>query len=235
MEFRPPVEDEQVLREDSFAAGDLFGLDGPFPAVVRLPAAVSLEEWDLHDLLEMPTIPLPLVERRELDDLLRPTTHAVRHAGFRNGVVVPRVDVGKGDNLQVVRVPRCAAAVRNVHVRKFVVCELGAQHFDEPERIAPRFHRLGGRTPGDGVGFAGRPAPGEGAARTARETAVRSRTARCERVRSPASSGCRAMIQRLGRRRSRLKEKPFRQERLVHRTRGGGLRRAEERVSGMKA
>ena len=133
-EFGPPVEDEQVLREDSFAAGDLFGLDGPFPAVVRLPAAVSLEEWDLHDLLEMPTIPLPLVERRELDDLLRPTTHAVRHAGFRNGVVVPRVDVGKGDNLQVVRVPRCAAAVRNVHVRKFVVCELGAQHFDEPER-----------------------------------------------------------------------------------------------------
>ena len=186
--------------------------------------------------LEMPTIPLPLVERRELDDLLRPTTHAVRHAGFRNGVVVPRVDVGKGDNLQVVRVPRCAAAVRNVHVRKFVVCELersilmnqnGSRRVSTASADGPPemgSGSLGGLLPGRG-----RPGLRERRLYGAGRLAARGSAA-------PSSSGCRAMIQRLGRAQIAPQgEAASTRKTCPSNVGGGGLRRAEERVSGMKA
>ena len=55
-------------------------------------------------LLEEAALLLPLLERGELHHLLLALAQAVRHARRTNRVVVERVDVGEGDNLQVVRV-----------------------------------------------------------------------------------------------------------------------------------
>ena len=130
------VEDEEVAREHRLAVVYLLRLDRALPRVVRLPALVALKEGDLHHVLKESALRLPLFERRKLGALLLAAPRAVRDARLGDGVVVVRVHLGERDDLEVVRVPRGAVGVGDVHVRELMVAQLRPQHLDEPERVA---------------------------------------------------------------------------------------------------
>eukprot|EP00967_Tisochrysis_lutea_P151737 scaffold295678_cov28-Tisochrysis_lutea.AAC.6 len=118
------VEEEEAALELRLARGLLLAHNAVAPRVVGLPHLVALEEGNLHHRVKFVALRLPLLQGREFGGLGLAHPLRVCYPLLGDGVVVVRVDLGEGDDLQLVWVDDSTVLFSHIHVRKLVLVQL---------------------------------------------------------------------------------------------------------------